>query len=224
MNQLVNSMRQQMAALIAQQGQPRWGTVMSVDPSRPAVKVLFQPEGVLSGWLPISAAGAAGGWGLMVVPTPGMMAFILPDLGDAQHGVVVGFAHNDQQRPPSVPNAPGSGGARSTAGAAAVAGELMAVHQSGAFLRMCADGSILLSAPTVKIDGNLTVNGTTTSYGDVTSTAGNVRAYLDVTDANQAHGTMGFLRSQYNAHRHTQGADTHGDAEQAVDLNDHQVP
>ena len=63
MDKLTNAIRQQAAAIVAQMGQPRWGVVQSVDPSRPAAKVLIQPEGVLSGWLPIATTAAAGGRG-----------------------------------------------------------------------------------------------------------------------------------------------------------------
>ncbi len=221
MDRLMNAIRQQIAAQMAQQGQHRWGIVQSVDPSRPAAKVLIEPEGVMSGWLPIISTAAAGGWGLTVIPVPGMMAYLSPDLGDAQHLVITGFGHNDLNRPASVPNAPGSGGTRATAGAAQTGGEFLLAHQSGAFIRLTAGGNILMSAPTVQIDGNLTVNGTTTGYGTITSTngdvvssTGNVTAAVDIIDRAGSHGSVKTLRDAYNAHTHTQNADSHGDTEQ----------
>lgn len=181
MDQFFNAIRQQAAAQDGRFGVPRWGIVQSVDPSRPAAKVMLQPEGVLTGWLPILQPSAAGGWGVMSVPSLGAQALVQWDAGSSDSGVIVGFAHSDANRPAAVPNAPGTGGTRNTAPSPAIAGETILTHASGCYIRLLPSGDILLGAGTVRIDGNLIVNG-------------------DVADK---IGALNGLRQHYNTHRHT---------------------
>ena len=184
------------AAVVAKLGQPRWGFVASVDPNRPAVRLLLQPENVLSGWLPVlfggGAAGASGGQ----VPVVGAMACLIPDLGDAEHGIVVGFAHNDGAQLPAMPNAPGAGGTPNGTAAPLASAEWFA-HAFGSTVRLCADGSVLIQpgGGTVHLDGNLTVNGFVQAAGEVT------------------RGWGGDDRVGLGTHSHPQGTDSHGDTE-----------
>jgi phage gp45-like len=60
---------------------------------------------------------------------------VVPQEGDAEHGVIVGASFSDAARPPVAP-----------------AGELWLVHGSGAALHLCNDG-------TVRIAGDLYVAG-----------------------------------------------------------------
>ena len=55
MHRFLNALKAQSAAQDRAQGQPRFGLVTSVDTSRMAARVTLQPEGVLSGWLPIAS-------------------------------------------------------------------------------------------------------------------------------------------------------------------------
>jgi phage baseplate assembly protein gpV len=198
--ELLNAIKRQVAAQLDQLAQPSWGIVSGVDPNRPAVKVRKQPEDVETGWLPILQQAAAGGWGVYTLPTLGMVAKIVPDSGIAGHWVVIGFAHNDRALPPKTPNSIGSGGVRSTGGVVATGGETVITHASGAFIRLTAGGAIILSAPTVQIDGNLRVNG-------------NIVADLDISDLAGVHNTVAGLRAAYNGHVHAQDPDSRGDTE-----------
>ncbi|KAA5609646.1 hypothetical protein [Rhodovastum atsumiense] len=183
--------------MLSMQPRPRWGIVRSVNAADQTVRVLIQPEGVLSGWLPVVQAAASGGWGVTALPMPGDMARLEPD-GDSF--AVTGFAHNDGNRPPAPPNAPGSGGAPSTGKAEAVAGEVILQHRSGSVIRLCADGTIY-SRGTWRHDGDMTVNGNMTADLDVKALQ-NVRAVQDVTDRDMQHGSVRDLRDAYNAHHH----------------------
>ena len=135
MDRFLNALKAQSGALDHAQGQPRFGTVASVDPTAGTARVLLQPEGVLSGWLPVLSPWIGAGWGLACPPVPGDQVLVLPQEGDAEHGVIVGRAFSDTQRPPAAP-----------------AGELWLVHQSGSFLKLQNDG-------TVQVNGDLHVNG-----------------------------------------------------------------
>lgn len=135
MDRLLNALKAQAASLDRSLGQPRFGVVASVDPARYAARVSLQPEGVLTGWLPVLSAWAGAGWGAVCLPAPGDQVLVVPQEGDAEHGVIVGACYSDAVRAPVAP-----------------AGELWLVHRSGAALQLCNDG-------TVRIAGDLHVAG-----------------------------------------------------------------
>lgn len=135
MDRFFNALKVQAAALDRSRGQPRFATVASVDPARYAARVTLQPEGVLTGWLPILSPWVGAGWGIVCPPSPGDQVLVLPQEGDGEHGVVCGGAFSDLARPPAAPS-----------------GELWLVHQSGSFLKLASDG-------TVRVNGDLHVAG-----------------------------------------------------------------
>ena len=135
MDRLLNALKAQAASLDRSLGQPRFGVVASVDPARYAARVSLQPEGVLTGWLPVLSAWTGAGWGAVCLPAPGDQVLVVPQEGDAEHGVIVGASYSDAARAPAAP-----------------AGELWLVHRSGAALQLCNDG-------TVHIAGDLHVAG-----------------------------------------------------------------
>ncbi len=135
MDRFLNALKAQASALDAAQGRPRFGVVVSVDPQRHAARVSLQPEGVITGWLPVLSPWVGAGWGLALPPSPGQQVLVLPQDGDAEHGVIVGGAWSDAQPSPGAP-----------------AGEVWLVHQSGSFIKLVGDGS-------VRVNGDLHVNG-----------------------------------------------------------------
>ncbi len=135
MERLLNALKAQAASLDRALGQPRFGVVASVDPARYAARVSLQPEGVLTGWLPVLSAWTGAGWGAVCLPAPGDQVLVVPQEGDAEHGVIVGASYSDAARAPVAPT-----------------GELWLVHRSGAALHLCNDG-------TVRIAGDLHVAG-----------------------------------------------------------------
>ena len=135
MDHLINALKAHSGGQDAATGQPRFGTVTSVDPSQGTVRVQLQPEGVLTGWLPMLAGWVGNGWGLSCPPTVGDQVFVLPQEGDAEHGIVIGRAWSQNA---VVPNTP--------------VGELWMTHRSGSYLRLLNDG-------TVAVRGDLHVDG-----------------------------------------------------------------
>jgi len=135
MDRLLNAIKGQAVALVRSQGQPRFGIVTSVDPVSYAARVVLQPEGVQTGWLPILSPWVGGGWGFVAVPNLGDQVLVVPQEGDAEHGVIIGCSYSSANRPP-----------------VGQPGELRIVHASGASLTFGNDGSVLLT-------GNLRVTG-----------------------------------------------------------------
>jgi phage baseplate assembly protein gpV len=147
MDAFLNRMKAQAATLDQAQGQPRFGVVSSVDPTRYAARVMLQPENVLSGWLPILSPWIGAGWGLACLPSPGDQVMVVPQEGDAEHGVIVGACWSMTQSPPVV------------AGVAPQCGEFWIVHRSGSFLRFRNDGSVEGQAAIWTLSGDLHVAG-----------------------------------------------------------------
>jgi phage baseplate assembly protein V len=187
MDRFLNALKISAAAMDRSTAQPRFGVVTSVDPSRPAVRVALQPEGVITGWLPILSPWVGAGWGMSCPPSPGDQVLVLAQEGDAEHGVVVGRAWSDTNRTPAAPP-----------------GELWLVHQTGSYIKLAGDGTIRTQGDIHHV-GNLYVTGNIQSDQ-------NIRAVLDI-QANQnitadvslkdGIGTLDRLRQHYNVHIHS---------------------
>lgn len=137
MDRLLNIIKQQAGALDQGGSQPRFGTVTSVDPAAATAKVTLQPEGVLSGWLPVLSPWTGPGWGMSCPPSPGDQVLVLAQEGDAEHGVIVGRTYSSGQAPPAAP-----------------VGELWLVHNSGSFIKLRNDGTLLIRGD-VHVEGDI---------------------------------------------------------------------
>jgi len=135
MESFLNAIKAQAGAMDQSVAQPRFGLVTSVDPTHATARVRLQPEGVLTGWLPVLSPWVGAGWGLACPPSPGDQVFILAQEGDAEHGVIVGRAFSDTASSPAVE-----------------VGELWLVHKTGSFVKLLNDG-------TVRVKGHLHVDG-----------------------------------------------------------------
>jgi uncharacterized protein involved in type VI secretion and phage assembly len=135
MDALLNALKAQAGAQDASGGQPRFGTVSSVDAQRGLARILLQPENVLTGWLPVLSPWVGAGWGFWAPPQPGDQVLILPQEGEMEHGTVVARGWSASSAPPS-----------------AEPGELVLQHSSGTQIRLANDG-------TIRVTGDLHVQG-----------------------------------------------------------------
>jgi phage baseplate assembly protein gpV len=156
---LREAVRYHAAALDATRPQPRFAVVESVDAARHLAKVTIQPEGVLTGWLPILGMGGGGAWGLICPPAVGAQVVVVPLDGDHENWAVLGAAWSTANVPPDPSATPGG------AAAAVQAGEMALVSKAGAYVRLNADGSAVVLSPgnvTVSAGGNATIEATGT--------------------------------------------------------------
>lgn len=135
MQRLRDAIRVQAGSIDRTMGQPRFGTVTSFNTTDYTARVALQPEGTVTGWLPVLSPWTGAGWGMVCPLAAGDQVLVLPQEGDAEHGVVVGRAYSNAAPPPS-----------------SASGELWIVHASGSCLKLRADG-------TVSISGDLHVTG-----------------------------------------------------------------
>ncbi len=134
-DRLSNVLKSYSSSLDTSAGQTKFATVTSVDTARHTARVLFQPDNILSGWLPILSQWVGNGWGIVAPIVPGDQVFVVPQEGNVEQGVIVGRCFSDKQKPPAAP-----------------AGEFWLVHQAGSTLKLCNDG-------TIRINGDLHVEG-----------------------------------------------------------------
>lgn len=135
LDRLTNVVKAHAAGLDHSSGQAKFGKVSSVNPDTGNVRVVIQPDGVLSGWLPVLSQWVGDGWGMVCPPNPGDQVLLVPQEGDVEQGVVVGRTYSISQLPPKAPG-----------------GEFWLVHKSGSFFKLCNDG-------TLRISGDLHVQG-----------------------------------------------------------------
>ena len=124
-----NLSRREVGRADSRQTRSMVGIVDSYDPNEHAVKVKFltdvddngQPR--ISGWLRIRPMSAGAGSSLVVGPSVGDQCVVEHHEGDSEGGHVVGFLHNDVDRPPTVQS-----------------GELLYTQKTGAQIHVDANG------------------------------------------------------------------------------------
>lgn len=142
--------------------QPRMGVVASSNAQTAMAKVLVQPEGVLTGWLPVMTQWTGAGWGMFCPPNPGDQVLVIPQEGDFQHGIIVGRLYSNTVRPPN-----------------AEVGELILCHRSGCSLRLSNNGTVL-------IEGDLHVSGDVyDSYGPLSKLRNDYNVHTHIYGADQ---------------------------------------
>jgi phage baseplate assembly protein V len=213
---LFNKMKAAAATAAERVGQNRWGTVSSTRSTDTGyqVKVLLQPEGVLSGWLPVLSPMVGGSWGLVSPPAIGQQAFVASDLGDPNHGVVLGMAFSTQNTPPQ-PQVDGNN-------TPVKEGQFAIVHKNGSYLLFDDDDVRLVTNRDLIATVGRNLTATVTETATVKAQTINLNApTLNADDGNGGkaqwnlhadvhvngdvfdfHGSLDRLRANYDAHRH----------------------
>ena len=135
--------------------QPRLAVVTSSNPQTATARVLLQPEGVLSGWLPVLTQWVGSGWGISSPPSPGDQVLVIPREGDPQHGLIIGRLYSNSVRPPE-----------------AETGEIVISHQTGCPIRLANSGVII-------VQGDLHVSGNVfDSHGSLSKLRNDYNAHI----------------------------------------------
>jgi phage baseplate assembly protein V len=152
---LTNALKMHAAAMDGTAPQAKWGIVQTVDAASMTAKVLLQPEGVPTDWLPILSSFVGGGWGLVHVPASGTQVLCLPDAGDHDNYVIIGATWSTANRPP-----------------ASAQGEFWLVHSTGSKVALTNDGKAMIvdqagTSLTFTNDGKVVLNGDLHVTGEV---------------------------------------------------------
>jgi phage baseplate assembly protein V len=153
------------------------GQITSVDPQTYMAKVMLEPWGIETGWLPLGTMSAGNGWGLFHLPPDETEVVVDFIGGDVNNGRVRCVFHNDTDAPI----------------AGLVQGEILLKHSSGSLLHFDADGNVNL---VVANDLNAVVQGDTqiSALGDITVVAqgdATITAQGDCTAAVEGDATIG---------------------------------
>ncbi len=142
-------MRREAERILAGKTFPRFGVIENYDPNTYRAKVKIEPEGILTGWLPISSEYVGNGFGIFVGPAPGdtvVCQFIDGDFG-------MGVIGSGKIFLPTMPPVP------------CPSGQVMLIHQSGTYFKLLTTGDLdgyVAGNLNATVQGNvdLTVNGT----------------------------------------------------------------
>ncbi len=138
MQAILNAMRQQAKLTNDRVATVRHGIISSYDHVNYCAKVILQPDGTETGWLPIKSIWSGNGWGLFAPVTPGDVVEVGFQEGSKEVGSIGERFFNDGIRPLDVQS-----------------GEFWLIHKNGSFLKLTNDGKLLLNT-TVELDaGNL---------------------------------------------------------------------
>lgn len=129
MREILNAMRLQAVQAMGERATTRLGTVTSYDPNNYAVRVRIEPEGAITGWMPLLTPWAGNGWGMFCAPSIGDSVEVQFQEADHNAPMCCLRLFNDQNRPLAVPS-----------------GEFWLQHKSGSFFKLHNDGSIEVNA------------------------------------------------------------------------------
>lgn len=154
----------------------RYGTVASFNPADYTVKVTLQPEGTITGFIPLAAPWVGQNFGAVFGPQEGDQVLLHFIDGNLQAAIVGGRTFNNAALPPAVQP-----------------GQAAIVDSQGAYVRLNNDGtitagapaSITFTAPDIYVQGNLSVSqnllvqGSQTNNGTI-SASGRISSAADV--------------------------------------------
>jgi phage baseplate assembly protein V len=131
----------------------RFALVSTAHDREYAVKLLLQPEGIETGYVPVLTPFVGNGWGLFCKPVQGDQVLVLFADGDTNCGVVVGGLFSDEDVALAAPER-----------------EFWLVHGDGASLKFQAGGVVNLVAPGgLNIAANTAITGTLHVTDEVTA-------------------------------------------------------
>jgi hypothetical protein len=99
MEDLLNVVRREAERVGARATTWSVGTIDSYDKATHAAKVKLQPEGTLSGWLPLNSLGVGSSFGVHIGPNVGDPVLVHFHEGDREAGVILGRFFTDKHPP-----------------------------------------------------------------------------------------------------------------------------
>ena len=145
--------------LLSRMAKCRLGEITEYDPAQYAVKVMIQPEGIETGWIPVKMISGGDGWGAFIGPEQGAQAILEPVEGSRENFVMLGVLPSDDARPPD-------GGPPS--------GHVWLIDKSGTAMKFTNNGKVTLNG-TLEVTGDVKAGGIslkTHIHGGVTSGGG----------------------------------------------------
>ena len=179
-DRILNAMRREAGSQASGSAKTRLATVTGYDPSHYAAKVTIQPDGIETGWLPVTSPWIGNQWGFYAPPSIGDQVEVHFQEGDRESGFVVQRLFDSEAVPLAVPS-----------------GEFWLVHASGTYIKLRNSGDIEIHAAG-KVTGvaqEWDITGNVNVTGDLLVTG-------EIRDHDGLHGTIGHIRDVYDIHTH----------------------
>ncbi len=194
MNGMTNIMRREAMRTMSQTANVRIGTVTGYDPNNYAAKVLIQPEGYETGFLPITTPWSGNGWGMFCPPSSGDVVDVHFQEGGKLAGFIALRHYGDVLRPLGVPSGEfwlvdKLGNSFKFSGGKVLVNGATEIDVTAPALNITCSTAVNVTAPNMNLTGNLNVTGNITATGDIG-------------DLSDGSGTMANLRAAYDAHKH----------------------
>ncbi len=193
---MIETIKRVVADMLNMQAKTQYGTVTAYNPNNYTVKVMLQPAGPETDFIPLTAAWAGNNLGAVFGPPIGTDCRVDFVDGVVEASIAGGRFFNSKNPPPVVQSGQGA-----------------IVDGAGSFVRLNNDGTITLGAPVgitsttplLKQVGNFEVDGSVTVTQNITATQ-------NISDLAGTHGTLGQMRTAYDGHTHAdpQGGTTSG--------------
>jgi Type VI secretion system/phage-baseplate injector OB domain len=129
LNRLQNHMRLEAQRATADISLPRAGIIRNYDPAHYSARVELQPEGTLTGYLPIASPWVGPQFGFYAGPNIGDVVDVIFQQGGNGAGVIIGRQFNANAQPLAVPS-----------------GECWMVHKSGSMIKFTTAGDVIITA------------------------------------------------------------------------------
>lgn len=189
---MIELIKRIVAEFMAAFSPPKYGTISGYNPNNYTVKVKLQPEGIETGFVPLSAIWVGNNMGAVFGPEIGDVVKLDFIDGHAQATVVGSRFFNVNAQPPIVQSGQGA-----------------IMDSTGSYVRLNNDGTITLGAPTgitsttpllkqvgnMEVVGSVTVTQNVTATQDITSSSGNISATAGTVTAPHLNGTTDVKRA-----------------------------
>ncbi len=190
---MIETIKRVVADMLNMQAKTQYCTITAYDPDTYTVKVVLQPDGVETGWIPLGAAWVGANLGAVFGPPIGTDCRI-DFVGGVPEASLAGARFFNANNPPPVVQS----------------GQGAIVDGAGSYVRLNNDGTITLGAPTgitsttplLKQVGNMEVDGTVTITQNLQVNE-NITATQSISDLAGTHGSVGSLRTAYDGHTHS---------------------
>lgn len=149
MREILNAARREAIQAMAEHANTRLGIVRSYDKGNYAVRVEIQPEGNLTGWIPLLSPWVGNGWGMFCPPSIGDLVEL--EFQESDHDAAMSCMRffNDKNRPLPV-----------------ASGEFWLVHKTGSHIKLQNNGKVVINGqvgidatgPVINITATASVN------------------------------------------------------------------
>ena len=117
-----------------------YGYITSLDKDTYTAKVMLEPAGVETGWIPIGTVYAGNSYGIAALPELNVHCLVVFEMGNINSGHIVCFNFTSSMPVPGINQ-----------------GEIIIQQKSGSSIKMLTDGTVEINATSIKLTGNTPV-------------------------------------------------------------------